>query len=1004
MSGLTASGSQSKNYESFIGRETGEIEKSCTTAAAHEGISTISTAQEKTAYHASELKKLNTGESIDSLRREFHIPSAPTANLNNSTLTTNESKNISVAADNIALYDAAEEHRDHERQTAINIKDASVHAILCDFGLREASADTCEPVGISYEQGKSVSIAAETAQTSLNEADRNTITRITVADSVLAEQSTDNDPSISIPYERVGSSLIHSITTESQEEQDSQSSAVGVLSGSLLRNASMEDYSIKQFNNGGVSVNNATHMESHLDEMEALQRSASNLIKTNPSPGNCTEGDALDYPIGPSGLPCGIFTANRDHEVTLGFTDITTRRDVTVSTDTRLQRSSDTGTDRVDTHGEIIGSGVHDAEAVSKEHLRNLSIGQAVIDGTGSGALPLVSGDIVTSIPGAVRQQETTNTGTEEEGKRGGGCSNQETCQVVDVLIRHGEEVSVRAHVAWESTQPVQEVGGQISSAREETALAPALTPNLNNSTTLLTVARSSDSTTDIVSIQPPYLTDTSNYHEELPSPVSKGEVADVRPEDRLQASKTAIVISKPSYVLNTEPPCIPDTANPQTNKEDFPSVDSTEVTDSCRENQLRALDTTDELSVSPTKILILEPPSLPDTSDHHADHSFLESTDKAANTLHEEKSQTLETVSAVISSPTEVVSTAPPYLSDTTRYHKEDISSVDSMVEAADARDEDQLQALVSVPLSTEVGMTVLSRLPDTAGHQEIDHPWLETKGEAADIRHEDQLHALVTQRSASLIEVRTTELPYLPDTTEHLVSHPSLELDDKEIDTDSKDQLQALVTGAEQNTSSTKVKASALPRLPDFNHHGGDLPSPEAKGEVANIHPEGHPQALNTVAEQSTSPTEPEIIQPPCIPDATNYHQEEYQPFTKSKRVAAANTYLKDKLQNLETVSAAMTSSTDVVVGTESLRFYEINKRYGDDVLSRDYKREPADTFHKVRLQTLETIVAVVSTEHHYLSNTTDYITRRAFPLSNQKQKRLILMARTSYGLRSW
>ena len=1003
MSGLTASGSQSENYEAFIGRETGEIEKSCTTAAAHEVISTISTAQERAAYHASELKELNTGESIDSSRREIHIPSAPTANLNNSTLTMNESKNISVATDKIALYDAAAEHRDHERQTAINSKNASTHAILCDFGLREASADTCGPVGVSSEQGKSVSIASETAQTSLNEAARNTITRITVADSVLAEQSTENDLSISIPYEQVGSTLIHSITTESQEEQDSQSSTVGVLSGSLLRNTSMEDRNLKQFNNGGVSVNYATHMESHMDEMEALQRSASNLIKTNPSPGNYTEGDSLDCPTGPSGLSCGIFTANRDHEVALGSTDITTSRDVTVSTDTRLQRSTDTGTDRVDTHGEIFGSGVHDAEAVSEAHLRTLSMGPAVIDGIGSGALPLVSGDIVTSIPGAVRQQETTNTGTEEEGKRGGGCSNQEKCQVVDVLIRHGEEVPVRAHVAWESTQSVQEAGGQTSSAREETALAPALTPDLTNSTTLVTVARSIGSTTDIVSTQPPYLTDTSNYHEEeLPSPESKGKVADVRPEDRLQASKTDTVISLLSDVLNTEPP---DAANPQMNKEDFLSVDSTEVTDSCREDQLRALDTADELSVSPTKILILEPPSLTDTPDHHGDHPFLESADKAANTLHVEKLQALETVSAVICSPTEVVSTAPPYLSDTTGYHKEDPSSVDSMVEAADVRDEDQLQALVSAPLSTEVGITVLSRLPDTAGHQEVDHPCLETKGEAADIRHEDQLHALVTvtQRSASLSEVRTTELSYLPDTTEHPVSHPSLEFDDEGIDTDYKDQLQALITGAEQNASSTKVKASPPPRFPDFNHHGGDLPSPESKGEVANIHPEGHLQALNTVAERSTSPTELEIIQPPCIPDATNSHQEEYHPFTESNRVAAANTYLKDKLQNLETVSVVMTSSTDVV-GTESPRLCEINERYGDDLLSRDYKREPANTFHKVRLQALETIVAGVSTEHLYLSNTADYITRRAFPLLNQKQKRLILMGRTSYGLRSW
>ena len=69
LSGLALSGSQSENCQAFIGKATGEIVKSCTTAAAHEVISTISAAKERTAYSGSGLK----GEAADTYV-EVHLP------------------------------------------------------------------------------------------------------------------------------------------------------------------------------------------------------------------------------------------------------------------------------------------------------------------------------------------------------------------------------------------------------------------------------------------------------------------------------------------------------------------------------------------------------------------------------------------------------------------------------------------------------------------------------------------------------------------------------------------------------------------------------------------------------------------------------------------------------------------------------------------------------------------------------------------------------------------
>ena len=69
LSGLAESVPQSENYEAFMGKETGEIEKSCTKAAAHEVISTISTAQERSVYSASESK----GEAAADTYVEVHL-------------------------------------------------------------------------------------------------------------------------------------------------------------------------------------------------------------------------------------------------------------------------------------------------------------------------------------------------------------------------------------------------------------------------------------------------------------------------------------------------------------------------------------------------------------------------------------------------------------------------------------------------------------------------------------------------------------------------------------------------------------------------------------------------------------------------------------------------------------------------------------------------------------------------------------------------------------------
>ena len=374
---------------------------------------------------------------------------------------------------------------------------------------------------------------------------------------------------------------------------------------------------------------------------------------------------------------------------------------------------------------------------------------------------------------------------------------------------------------------------------------------------------------------------------------------------------------------------------------------------------QLTALTMVARRSPSPTEIKITEPPRLSDITDHEEDRTFLEPKEEAAD-IHVEAEQ--------IASPTEIENTGAPSLLDTTNYEVENRPPLEVKSEATDIHHKDQLHALETVAAVISTPTDVMGdaplRLPDTNNHRDLPH---KSERDEAGLHNEHERQVLEAVTSLPTNIAGKEPPPYLSNSTDyHKLNLLFVDSKAEVTGIHDEDRLQTQFMVADQRASLTKVETIEPPRLPDTtDYNTEDLSSIDSKAKKADTRHEDQLQA--------------QIMESLHPPNTTDYHQKEDYP--NPAREVADDTCLKDQLQALGTVPAVIPSQTDIV-GTEPPCLPDTTNHQEDDFPSCEFNGEPVDSFHQNQLQAPETIVAVifsptdvVSTEHPCLSDTPDY-----------------------------
>ena len=461
-------------------------------------------------------------------------------------------------------------------------------------------------------------------------------------------------------------------------------------------------------------------------------------------------------------------------------------------------------------------------------------------------------------------------------------------------------------------------------------------------------------SPTDIAGKEPPlYLSNSTDDHKlDLLFVDSNAEVTSIHDEDRLQTQFTvADQRASLTEVETTEPPRLPDTTDYHT--EDLPSIDSkAKRADIHHEDQLQALGTVPAVISSQTGIVGTEPPCLPDITNHQKDDlPSCELNGEPVDSFHQNQLQAPETIVAVISSPTDVVSIEHPCLSNTPDYYKEGLLSVESKGEVAVTHDEDQVQALETVTTLISPSTGIVGTIPfhplDTADPQDADHTSIKPEGGMADIHHEYQ--------SSSQTDFVGTE-PLPRDITEHAEGkNPFLEPGEEVADIHHKNQLEAR-TVEDWRASPTDVENTEPPRL--SNTHGYDtqnLLSVDTKAEVIGIRHEDHLDTLEKVAVMTT--------EGPRLLDST-VHSEEDLSLNDSK-TKSSDICDEDELQAVGKVADQSTFTIDVVATVPVMdpRLPDTADHQAEGLSSHEFEAEASESISERRLLGVEDAERTVS-----------------------------------------